>query len=197
MRRTGPMLMRPILGTALMAVAGLIGCRSALEDGATETQRHPRIELSSTAFAEGQPIPRKHTGEGADVSPPLAWSKPPKGTQKLALICDDPDAPRGTWVHWVIYNIPATARGLPEGLGSSERPASEFAGVVEGKNSFGKTGYGGPMPPPGAGKHRYFFKLYALDTQLALEPGLDKESLLKAIKGHILGEGELMGTYER
>jgi Raf kinase inhibitor-like YbhB/YbcL family protein len=197
MRQIGPMVLRPILATALMAVAGLIGCRSTREDMATETQGHPRIELSSTAFAEGQPIPREYTGEGTDVSPPLAWSKPPEGTQELALICDDPDAPRGTWVHWVVYNIPVTARALPEGFGSSERPASELAGVVEGKNSFGKTGYGGPMPPPRGGTHRYFFKLYALDSQLALGPGLDKESLLKAMEGHILGEGELMGTYER
>lgn len=189
--------LRPALATALMAVAGLIGCRSELEEPLEESAQWAKIELTSTALSEGQPIPQKYTGEGADLSPPLSWSDLPEGTQELALICDDPDAPRGTWVHWVVYGIPATATELPEGFNGSDPRGREFVGVTEGKNSFGQIGYRGPMPPRGGGSHRYFFKLYALDAELQLKPGLDKPSLLDAMKGHVLGKGELMGTYER
>jgi hypothetical protein len=197
MRQTDPVPLRLIPAMGLVAVAGLIGCRSQPEKFPPDLAQYPRIELTSTAFAEGQAIPQRYTGEGADVSPPLSWSALPKGTKELALICDDPDAPGGTWVHWVVCKIPATATGLPEDVGGAERRLLEFRGVAEGRNSFGNTGYGGPMPPPGDGKHRYFFRLYALDSELALEPGLDKPSLLEAIEGHILAVGELMGTYER
>ena len=186
--------LRLTLATALMALVGLSGCGSEQEQPPEDSPDWAKLELSSMAFSEGQPIPKKHTGEGADVSPPLSWSGLPEGTQELALICDDPDAPRGTWVHWLIYGIPATATGLPEDLSGTDW---REGGMVEGTNSFGNNGYGGPMPPPGDGKHRYFFKLYALDSKLALEPGLDKQSLEKAIRGHILGKGELMGTYRR
>ena len=194
--QTNPVPLRLTLATAFMALIGLSGCGSEQpppEDG----QQLPKIELTSTAFSEGQPIPQKYTGEGADVSPPLSWSGLPNGTQELALICDDPDAPRGTWVHWIVYSIPATVTELPEGLGGSAGREGELGGVIEGENSFGDTGYGGPMPPEGHGKHHYSFKLYALDSKLAMEPGLDKQSLLRAMKGHVLGTGELMGTYER
>lgn len=153
------------------------------------------IEMTSSAFAQGQPIPTKYTGEGADVSPPLNWSKLPEGTRELALICDDPDAPHGTWVHWVIYKIPATAKGLSEAMPHGGK-LKEPAGALQGENSFPSTGYGGPMPPPGK-PHRYYFKLYALDAPLQVEPGLRKEALLEKMKGHILGQGELMGTYKR
>src|SRR5262245_19949204 len=151
------------------------------------------MELSSTAFEDGRPIPTKYTGDGPDVSPPLAWTDPPAGTRSFALVCDDPDAPRGTWTHWVAFNLPASARSLGEG---TPRDATLPDGTVQGKNDFGKLGYGGPAPPPGK-PHRYFFKLYALDASLGLGPGATREQLLGALKGHTLAEAQLMGTYGR
>jgi Raf kinase inhibitor-like YbhB/YbcL family protein len=148
------------------------------------------ITLTSTAFSEGAPIPSDYTCDGADISPPLAWSEVPSGTQSLALIVDDPDAPRGTWVHWVLYNVPATVTELPPNV-PLERSLPN--GAKQGRNDFGKIGYGGPCPPRGT--HRYYFKLYALDTQLALDAGATKQELLDAMAGHILAEGQLMGTY--
>ena len=147
-----------------------------------------KFALSSSAFIQSQAIPVKYTCDDQDVSPPLQWSEPPQGTQSFALICDDPDAPVGTWVHWVLFNIPAETRELPE-------QALPPGGSVDGKNSWGRTGYGGPCPP--GGTHRYFFKLYALDTTLDLPAGVDKAKLLKAMEGHILGQADLMGTYSR
>jgi Raf kinase inhibitor-like YbhB/YbcL family protein len=151
------------------------------------------IELTSPAFQPGTTIPKPYTGDGADRSPPLRWSEPPTGTKSLALICDDPDAPRGTWVHWVLFNLPATARELEEGV-----PAKDILdnGAKQGKNDFGKISYGGPAPPRGK-PHRYFFKLYALDTPLNLPAGATKAQLEKAMQGHMLAEGQLMGTYGR
>ena len=157
------------------------------------------IELTSTAFAHGQPIPKKYSGEGADVSPPLSWSGLPDGTSELALICDDPDAPTAEpWVHWVIYKIPITMTELPEGIERRAR-LKQPAGVLQGRNSFPNqnVGYRGPMPPPRHGTHRYFFKLYALEAKLVISPGVDKRVLLEDIKGHVLEEGQLLGTYER
>ena len=153
------------------------------------------IQITSSAFTEGQPIPKKHTGEGADVSPALTWSNLPTGVKELALICDDPDAPNGDWVHWVIYKIPASAKGLPEGVPHDPK-LKEPAGTLQGENSWPSTGYRGPMPPPGK-VHHYYFKLYALDAPLHAEPGLDKKALLEQMKGHILGECQLMGTYKK
>jgi len=149
------------------------------------------MQLTSTAFGEGATIPQKYTGDGADVSPPLTWSGAPEGTQSFALICDDPDAPRGTWVHWVLSNLPADQKDLPEGA-SSTLPS----GARQGKNDFGKTGYGGPAPPPGK-PHRYFFKLYALKSALDLAAGATKQQLEKAMKDHILAQAQLMGKYGR
>jgi len=147
------------------------------------------IEVSSPAFEPGGSIPRKHTGEGQDVSPALRWSGLPEETKEIALICDDPDAPRTEpWVHWVVYKIPADRTGLPEG-GAQE--------ALEGNNDFGAQGYGGPMPPRSHGVHHYHFKIYALDAELEAVTGLTKDRLLEAIEGHILEEGELIGTYER
>ncbi|MGQ9662477.1 MAG: YbhB/YbcL family Raf kinase inhibitor-like protein [Kiritimatiellia bacterium] len=151
------------------------------------------FELSSEAFANGTAIPVKYTGDGPDISPPLTWTEPPAGTKNFVLICDDPDAPMGIWVHWVLYDIPAHVRSLPEGI-----PAS---GIVpnlgkQGRNDFRRLGYGGPAPPPGK-PHRYFFKLYAVDTETGLSPGATKTEVLKAIQGHILAETQLMGTYKR
>ena len=146
------------------------------------------MELKSSAFAHQSPIPRKYTREGKDVSPPLEWRDVPEGAQAFALICDDPDAPRPKpWVHWVLAGIPAAARALPEGAAQG----------VEGQNDFGESGYGGPMPPPGHGTHHYHFKLYALDQVVNVQPGVTKEQLEQAMSGHILGEAELLGTYER
>lgn len=156
-----------------------------------------QMPLQSSAFAPNEMIPRKYTGDGEDKSPPLSWSVVPPGTKELALIVDDPDAPTPTpWVHWVLYRIPAEARSLPEGIAPSLRVAQP-AGLAQGKNSWGKIGYGGPAPPKGHGRHRYFFKLYALDSPVDLEPGAAKEALLKAMSGHVLAEGELIGTYQR
>ena len=150
------------------------------------------IQLTSSAFTEGASIPSKYTSDGEDISPPLKWSNVPQETKSLALICDDPDAPIGTWVHWVLYGIPPTVTVLPEGVPSTEALDN---GARHGINDFKKLGYGGPSPPRGT--HRYFLKLYALDTELDLEPGAKKKDLVRAMKGHILAQGQLMGTYER
>jgi Raf kinase inhibitor-like YbhB/YbcL family protein len=152
------------------------------------------LTIESPAFKQNGSIPAKYTDDGEDISPPLTWSNAPEGTKEFALICDDPDAPLTTWVHWVIYKIPASATGLPENVARSESLA-EPAGALQGKNSWKKIGYGGPAPP--RGEHRYFFKLYALDTALDASAGLNKKGLLKAMEGHILAEAELMGRYKR
>ncbi len=151
------------------------------------------FEIKSAAFAQGADVPRKFTCDGQDVSPALSWSEPPKGTQGFALIMDDPDAPVGTWVHWVVYDLPGTVRTLPEGQPKERELAS---GARQGNNSWNRTGYGGPCPPPGPA-HRYFFKLYALDTKTNLKPGATKADLEKTMQGHILAQAELMGRYKR
>jgi Raf kinase inhibitor-like YbhB/YbcL family protein len=151
------------------------------------------IELTSTAFQPGGTIPKQHTADGADRSPPLHWSEPPSGTKSLALICDDPDAPGGTWVHWVLFNLPSQTRELEEGVPTTETLGN---GAKQGTNDFGNIGYGGPDPPKGK-PHRYLFKLYALDVAVDLPAGATKAQLTDAMKGHILGEGQLVGTYGR
>lgn len=158
------------------------------------------LQVTSPAFTQGHPIPKKYTGEGADVSPPLAWSDVPEGTKELVLICDDPDAPTDEpWVHWVIYKLPATTTGLPEGV--PRKPRLKLPpGALQGRNSWPgqeSIGYRGPMPPPGHGTHRYHFKLYAIEAHLICEPGMDKKAIMSEIKDHILAEGVLMGTYQR
>ncbi|MBI2462418.1 MAG: YbhB/YbcL family Raf kinase inhibitor-like protein [Candidatus Rokubacteria bacterium] len=151
------------------------------------------FELRSPAFSSGAEIPVRHTCDGPDLSPPLLWSDPPADTKGFVLIVDDPDAPVGTWVHWVLYGLAAPAHELPEGV-----PARETVPGVgtQGVNDFRKVGYGGPCPPRGPA-HRYFFRLYALDTELALPPRKTKAEVLKAIEGHGLGQAELMGRYRR
>jgi Raf kinase inhibitor-like YbhB/YbcL family protein len=151
------------------------------------------FDLRSPAFAQGQEIPVKHTCDGADLSPPLTWSAPPANTRSFALIVDDPDAPAGTWVHWVLYGIGASRRELPEGV-----PAKDTVPGLgsQGLNDFRRVGYGGPCPPRGPA-HRYFFKLYALDAELPVPPRKAKAELLKAMEGHVLGQAELMGRYKR
>lgn len=152
------------------------------------------LTLTSDAFANGQSIPAKYSCVGKNISPALAWSEPPAGTQSFALIVDDPDAPMGTWVHWVLYNIKPDQRSLPEDVpitGKNVDPNAIFVGT----NSSGKIGYDGPCPP--GGTHRYYFKLYALDSQISLLPGATKEKILKEMEGHVLAQGELMGTFSK
>ena len=150
------------------------------------------MELKSSAFTAGGMIPKKHTCDGPDVSPPLSWSDVPAGAKSLALIADDPDAPMGTWVHWVAWNIPPNARGLEEGVPKKDSLPN---GMKQGTTDFRSIGYGGPCPP--SGTHRYFFKLYALDTSLNLPPSTTKKDLEKALQGHLLQQVELMGKYAR
>jgi Raf kinase inhibitor-like YbhB/YbcL family protein len=153
--------------------------------------------MHSAVFTEGAAIPRRHTGDGEDLSPPLSWQGLPAAARELALIVDDPDAPsKEPWVHWVIYNLPATVNDLPEGISVAVQ-AKVAPGAIQGKNSWNTVGYRGPAPPKGHGTHRYYFKLYALDSQLNLPAGLDKAGLLKKLKGHVLSEAALMGTYQR
>ena len=150
------------------------------------------LQITSTAFSEGEMIPKLYTCDGTDVSPDLSWTGVPEDTKSLALICDDPDAPVGTWVHWVLFNIPAGEKGiLPEAAPEAALPN----GAKHGTNDFGRLGYGGPCPP--GGTHRYFFKLYALDTVLSLGSGATKAQVEEAMQGHILAEAQLMGKYKR
>ncbi|MGQ9857166.1 MAG: YbhB/YbcL family Raf kinase inhibitor-like protein [Thermodesulfobacteriota bacterium] len=151
------------------------------------------MELRSKALKEGQSIPRKHTCDGPDLSPPLEWSDVPQGTNAFALLMEDPDAATGSWVHWLLYDLPAEARSLPEGVSPTETLPR---GGAQGKNDFGRIGYGGPCPPPGR-PHRYFFRLYALSSRVNLPPGASKEQLLRAMEGNVKAEAQLMGTYGR
>jgi len=151
------------------------------------------IQIASSAFAEGNLIPGKYTCDGEDLSPPLSWGGLPAQTQSLVLIADDPDAPVGVWVHWVVYNMPPDLNGLAEGLSKN----STLPGVgVQGMTDFGQPGYGGPCPPKGK-PHRYFFRLYALDSRLDLPPGAKRAEVDRALHGHILAVGQLIGVYQR
>jgi Raf kinase inhibitor-like YbhB/YbcL family protein len=181
--------MSSLLGLVLLAMAccGAIGAPAANKELAM-------MKITSPAFAHNGEIPQKYTCEGSDVSPPLAWSGVPANAKSLALIVDDPDAPdpkapQRTWVHWVLYNIPVTVTGLEEGVKSLP------PGTLEGTNDWGRTGYGGPCPP--IGRHRYFFKLYALDTTLPDLRKPNKAVLESAMKGYVLGQAELIGTYQK
>ncbi len=151
------------------------------------------MELKSTAFQEGGRIPAKYTCEGQDISPPLTWDGVPEQTQSFALIMDDPDAPVGVFVHWVLFNMPPDSRQLPEAITAQSQLPD---GTLQGGNDFGRLGYGSPCPPPGY-PHRYFFTLYALGQQLKLKAGASKKQLINAIKGHILAQSQLIGTYQR
>lgn len=157
-----------------------------------QTQSNSQMTLRSNAFKDSQPIPRGYTCDGANVSPPLEWTNVPKSARSLAIIADDPDAPAGTWVHWVIYNLPPDTLGVIESTPTLETLSG---GGLQGTNDFKKIGYGGPCPP--SGTHRYFFKIYALDTELPLKPGATKSELEKAMEGHNLAQAQLVGTYHR
>lgn len=155
-------------------------------------QHKAKFEIKSAAFQNNASIPSRHTCDGANLSPALSWTDPPEGTESYALIMDDPDAPVGTFVHWVLYNLPASARQLPEGVPRND----DVQGGPQGLNDFSQTGYGGPCPPRGK-PHRYFFKLYALDTKLDLPAGARKKDVEQAMKGHVLAESQWMGRYKR
>jgi hypothetical protein len=182
--------------TNFLFAAALLGCLAAAgcsHEPKSAGNRVMSIQLTSAAFADGQPIPAKYTGDGLDVSPPLAWTNRPPDAKSFALIADDPDASAGTWAHWVIYDLPPAATTLAED--TLKRPQLRNS-AKQGLNDFKKIGYNGPAPPPGK-THRYFFKLYALDERTSLAPGATRQDLLKAMDGHVLGEGQLMGTYQR
>src|SRR2546430_162889 len=190
---------RPIkVLTFLLIVLPLAGCanRSQLvtqpPPANTSTNNKAEIKLTSSAFSEGQPIPRAYTCDGVNISPPLEWSGVPKTARTIAIVCDDPDAPGGTWVHWVLYNLPAENIGLVENLPATENVK---AGGFQGQNDFGKSGYGGPCPP--SGTHRYYFKIFAFDRELDLPSGAKRGQLDAAMKGHVVAQGELMGRYSR
>lgn len=153
------------------------------------------LEITSAAFSDGGPIPRGHTCDGADLSPPLGWTGVPESTKSFALIVDDPDAPGGTWVHWVLYGLPASVTSLPSGV-PTEPEIAQPVTAKQGLNDFGRSGYGGPCPPEGPA-HRYFFQLYALDADVDVPPGAAKGVLLRAMKGHVLEEARLVGRYGR
>jgi hypothetical protein len=184
-------------GRALAALAlGLVAGGSSSVEAQTvpkEEKRPMILQLSSSAFIEGKEIPVEHTCQGKDISPPLKWSGVPAVAKSLVLIADDPDAPMGTWVHWVLFDLPPTTTELAQDTPKSQQLPG---GAKQGLNDFKKPGYGGPCPPPGKA-HRYFFKLYALDKLLDLKPGATKEDVVKAMEGHVLAEGQLMGTYQR
>ncbi len=184
------MIVRPLIALGLL----LLAPPPATVRAATTAQSTLAMKLTSSAFNESRPIESRFTCEGANFSPALSWTDAPAGTHSFALICDDPDAPAGDWVHWVIYGIPAAAAGLPEHVATVERLPN---GAQQGTNDFGQLGYRGPCPPPGK-PHRYFFKLYALDVAtLPLRPHPRKGDLLDAMQGHILAEARLIGTYQR
>ncbi|MDH7602220.1 MAG: YbhB/YbcL family Raf kinase inhibitor-like protein [Armatimonadota bacterium] len=177
-----------LLSITVLAAVCLVpaGTSSALE------KTIGKLTVTSSAFKDGGMIPRKYTADGANVSPPLAISGIPTAAKSLAIICDDPDAPRGTFVHWVLFNWPSGSKSIPENVPTKERLPN---GAIQGKNDFGKIGYGGPAPPYGV--HRYYFKAYALDKMLDLKPGITKRQLEDAMKGHILAQGHIMGRYGR
>jgi|ERR1700686_1953796 len=189
---------RRSLATVVLLGLALMGCAKrpqiVAQSPATNSPNRDRVEikLTSAAFKEGEPIPRAYTCDGVNVSPPLEWSGVPKTAKTLAIVCDDPDAPGGTWVHWVLYNLPADNIGLVENLPPTEKLA---AGGFQGTNDFGKIGYGGPCPP--SGTHHYVFRIHALDSELPLKAGATKAELLKAMEGHIVLQGQLIGTYRR
>jgi Raf kinase inhibitor-like YbhB/YbcL family protein len=173
-------------------IAGSAQTLPAKDQINTETKGGKTMEIKSSSFIHEDMIPAKYTCDGQNISPPLFWSGAPEKTKSFALICDDPDAPVGLWVHWVFFDIPAKVNSLPENLSRQE----EIAGLGKnGKNTSRHLGYDGPCPP--GGTHRYYFKLYALDTILNLKAGLTKDELLVAMKGHILAEAQLMGRYKR
>jgi len=184
----------------VLVAGGLLAAACGARADEEETMADGDLTLTSNAFSGAERIPQIHAyaPEGENVSPELAWSGAPDGTKELALIVDDPDAPRAEpWVHWVLYGIPAGVTEIPEAASTGAGTLTRPAGAHEGKNDFGDLGWGGPLPPKGHGTHHYHFKLYALDAPLGLGTGASKDELLRAMKGHVLAETELVGTYSR
>jgi Raf kinase inhibitor-like YbhB/YbcL family protein len=172
---------------------------SALLGGSAAAQTPAAITVGSPTLKADQTIPADHTADGRNVSPALSWSGAPAATRQFALVCDDPDVPMpGGFVHWVVYKIPGTAKGLPADLPMEATLTAppEIAGTIQGLSGFRRAGYRGPAPPPGK-PHHYTFTVYALDAELPLEPGLNRAQLMEAIKGHVIGQGALVGIYER
>jgi Raf kinase inhibitor-like YbhB/YbcL family protein len=184
---------RDQVGTAIVAASMVLLATLPSAASAQDKALVRKLELKSSAFTNSGSIPKQHTCDGSDRSPALAWNDSPQGTRSFALIMDDPDAPMGTFVHWVMYNLPPSARQLPEGIPGNEAVQD---GGLQGVNDFPRTGYGGPCPPPGR-PHRYYFKLYALDSTLSLKAGAQKKDVEEQMKGHILAQGTLMGRYGR
>jgi Raf kinase inhibitor-like YbhB/YbcL family protein len=183
------------LGAGLVLVAMVAGCARSTSEGSRTPSESSVMSLTvtSAAFANGQEIPARHTCQGDDVSPPLTWSGTPPRAKAQALIVEDPDAPNGNWVHWVVFDLAPTLRALPEGV---RRDPSALDGAKVGTNDFKEARYGGPCPPPGKA-HRYFFRVFALDDTLGLAAGATRDEVMHAMEGHVLARGELMGTYAR
>ena len=182
-----------IFPAALAICMFSMACSGSDEESQPQEDTTMTMQITSPAFADGQPVPAEYTCDGEDISPPLKWEGVPQSAKSLALICDDPDAPMGTWVHWVLYGLPLTVTELAEGVPTTDALSN---GARQGINDFSRVGYGGPCPPAG-GPHRYFFKLYALDTELSLKHRATKQDLVRAMKGHVLAQGQLVGTYRR
>ncbi len=188
----GCRILLPALALGLIATIAPAGGKGARDPKEADAMA---FTLTSPSFSAGSTIPSRHTCDDADASPALQWTEPPAGTRSLALIVDDPDAPVGTWVHWVLFDLPPTQRSLSEGI-RPDRVLGDPKGSRQGTNDFRRIGWGGPCPPPGT-PHRYVFKLYALDGPLGLEPGASKAEVERAMKGHVLGQAELIGKYAR
>lgn len=186
-RMAVPIALQVWISIFLLASAAYAAGQGEVKEGGNMT-----MQLTSSAFASQTPIPAKYSCKGSDVSPPLEWANVPQGVKSFALIVDDPDAPMGTWVHWVYFDIPASARSLPEAI----PPGAKLPdGSIQGLGSSRDNRFHGPCPP--SGRHRYFFKLYALDTMLGLSPSTNKQALLNAMKGHVMAEGQLMGYFSK
>ena len=187
----------PALAIMFAGGLSLVVCPGCLRTDSLPTEDPARltIQLRSPAFSDGGMIPKVFTCDGSDRSPPLEWSGVPAAARSLALVCDDPDAPLGTWSHWVVFNLASQIMELKEGLPAEEMISVGAGKARQGKNNFGKIGYGGPCPP--SGTHRYFFRLYALDCDLKLNSKATRADILKAIQGHIVAEGRLIGKYQR
>jgi Raf kinase inhibitor-like YbhB/YbcL family protein len=185
------------LRTRILFIAALTGCLCVAPDAPGRLTKDKLMSLAfiitSSAFEEGKTIPVRHTCDGDDISPALKWSNAPANTKSFTLISDDPDAPKGTWVHWVLFDLPGSTTEL---AGEIEKSQHLSGGAKQGINDFKRLGYGGPCPPPGK-PHRYYFKLYALDKLLDLKPGVTKADVVKAMEGHVIAETQVMGTYQR
>jgi len=183
-----------LVKTALLAAFGLM---IAIAPASTDDKiGKPRVEIltvTSKTVTDGKPVPTNHTGDGKDASPALSWSKVPATAKSIAITCEDPDAPGGTWFHWILFNLPPGTTSLKEGL---EKKPTLPDGSGQGTNDFGKVGYNGPAPPKGA-EHHYHYKIFALDNKLNLKPGCDKKQFYEALSGHVVGRGKLTGLYKR